>query len=49
MKAVMPFDPADMYTTGQACRAYVYAVGQACDRLDHARTLRKAHRNLPGF
>ncbi len=23
---------ADMYTTLQACRAYVYAVGQACDR-----------------
>jgi isovaleryl-CoA dehydrogenase len=32
---------ADMYTTWQACRAYVYAVGQACDRADHARTLRK--------
>jgi isovaleryl-CoA dehydrogenase len=32
---------ADMYTTHQACRAYVYAVGQACDRADHARTLRK--------
>jgi isovaleryl-CoA dehydrogenase len=32
---------ADMYTTSQACRAYVYAVGQACDRADHARTLRK--------
>jgi isovaleryl-CoA dehydrogenase len=32
---------ADMYTTWQACRAYVYAVGQACDRLDHTRTLRK--------
>jgi isovaleryl-CoA dehydrogenase len=32
---------ADMYTTWQACRAYVYAVGQACDRSDHARTLRK--------
>jgi len=32
---------ADMYSTWQACRAYVYAVGQACDRLDHARTLRK--------
>ena len=26
---------ADMYTTWQACRAYVYAVGQACDRADH--------------
>ncbi len=32
---------ADMYTTWQATRAYVYAVGQACDRGDHARTLRK--------
>ena len=32
---------ADMYTTWQACRAYGYALGQACDRADHARTLRK--------
>ena len=32
---------ADMYTTQQACRAYVYAVGQACDCANHARTLRK--------
>ena len=32
---------ADMYTTWQACRAYVYALGRACDSLDHARTLRK--------
>ncbi|KQV94054.1 isovaleryl-CoA dehydrogenase [Rhizobacter sp. Root1221] len=32
---------ADLYTTWQACRAYVYAVGQACDRSDHARSLRK--------
>jgi isovaleryl-CoA dehydrogenase len=32
---------ADMYTTWSACRAYVYAVGQACDRADHDRTLRK--------
>jgi isovaleryl-CoA dehydrogenase len=32
---------ADMYTTWQACRAYVYAVGQACDRGDHSRSLRK--------
>ena len=32
---------ADMYTTLQACRAYVYAVGRACDSADHARTLRK--------
>jgi isovaleryl-CoA dehydrogenase len=32
---------ADMYTTWQATRAYVYAVGQACDRTDHSRALRK--------
>jgi isovaleryl-CoA dehydrogenase len=32
---------ADMYTAWQASRAYVYAVGQACDRADHARSLRK--------
>ena len=32
---------ADMYTTWQASRAYVYAVGRACDGADHARTLRK--------
>ncbi|MFC5301920.1 isovaleryl-CoA dehydrogenase [Azospira restricta] len=32
---------ADMYSTWQATRAYVYAVGRACDHADHARTLRK--------
>ncbi len=32
---------ADMYTTWQACRAYVYAVGRACDAGDHSRNLRK--------
>ena len=32
---------ADLYSTWQASRAYVYAVGRACDRADHARTLRK--------
>jgi isovaleryl-CoA dehydrogenase len=32
---------ADMYSTWSACRAYVYAVGQACDRGDHSRGLRK--------
>ena len=32
---------ADMYATFQACRAYVYALGRACDSADHARTLRK--------
>lgn len=32
---------ADMYSVWQATRAYAYAVGRACDRADHARTLRK--------
>ena len=32
---------ADMYTTWQACRAYVYSVGKACDAGEHSRTLRK--------
>jgi len=32
---------ADMYSTWSACRAYVYALGQACDRADHSRKLRK--------
>jgi isovaleryl-CoA dehydrogenase len=32
---------ADMYSTWQATRAYVYGVGRACDRDNHARTLRK--------
>jgi isovaleryl-CoA dehydrogenase len=36
---------ADMYTTWQATRAYVYALGKACDQGDgsgnHTRTLRK--------
>ncbi len=32
---------ADLYTTWSASRAYVYAVGQACDRGDHSRALRK--------
>ena len=35
---------ADMYSTMMACRAYVYAVGQACDRAktpDEMRALRK--------
>ena len=32
---------ADMYSTWMATRAYVYALGQACDRTDHARTLRR--------
>ncbi|MDO8958462.1 MAG: isovaleryl-CoA dehydrogenase [Rhodocyclaceae bacterium] len=32
---------ADMYSTWQATRAYVYAVGRACDASDHDRGLRK--------
>ncbi|MFT3720202.1 isovaleryl-CoA dehydrogenase [Pseudorhodoferax sp.] len=32
---------ADMYSTWQATRAYVYAVGQAADRAGHARSFRK--------
>ncbi len=32
---------ADLYSTWQATRAYVYAVGRACDSGDHSRTLRK--------
>ena len=35
---------ADMYSTMMACKAYVYAVGQACDRAasaDQSRALRK--------
>ncbi len=32
---------ADMYSTWQATRAYVYALGRACDTADHARSLRK--------
>ena len=32
---------ADMYVTWQAASALVYAVGQACDRGEHARSLRK--------
>ncbi|MDX1604684.1 MAG: isovaleryl-CoA dehydrogenase [Candidatus Competibacterales bacterium] len=32
---------ADMYTTFNACRAYVYAVGRACDAASDSRALRK--------
>jgi isovaleryl-CoA dehydrogenase len=32
---------ADMYSTWQATRAYVYGVGRACDEGNHARSLRK--------
>lgn len=32
---------ADMYSTALACKALVYAVGQACDEQTHHRSLRK--------
>lgn len=32
---------ADLYSTWQANRAYVYALGKACDQSNHSRTLRK--------
>jgi isovaleryl-CoA dehydrogenase len=32
---------ADMYSTWLACKALVYAVGAACDKADHDRSLRK--------
>ncbi len=32
---------ADMYSTWLACKALVYAVGAACDKGNHARSLRK--------
>lgn len=32
---------ADMYSTMLACKALVYAVGSACDKSNHDRTLRK--------
>lgn len=32
---------ADMYAGLQACRSYAYALGQACDRVNHDRSLRK--------
>jgi isovaleryl-CoA dehydrogenase len=32
---------ADMYVTWQAARALVYGVGRVCDRVGHARSLRK--------
>lgn len=32
---------ADMYTTWQACRAYLYALGKVCDKQPHSRSLRK--------
>lgn len=32
---------ADMYATWQACRSFVYAIGQACDQSAHGRGMRK--------
>lgn len=32
---------ADMYTTWQACRSYLYSVGKMCDSGSHSRSMRK--------
>ena len=39
---------ADMYSTMMACRAYVYAVGQACDRADNAAAVRALRKDAAG-
>jgi isovaleryl-CoA dehydrogenase len=39
---------ADMYSTMMACRAYVYAVGQACDRARTADDLRALRKDAAG-
>src|SRR5512134_900542 len=39
---------ADMYSTMMACRAYVYAVGQACDRATTADDLRALRKDAAG-
>ena len=39
---------ADMYSTMMACRAYVYAVGQACDRADSPEALRALRKDAAG-
>ena len=37
---------ADMYSTMMACRAYVYAVGQACDRANTPEAVRALRKRL---
>ncbi|MBC7859593.1 MAG: isovaleryl-CoA dehydrogenase, partial [Burkholderiaceae bacterium] len=39
---------ADMYTTWSASRAYVYAVGQACDRASTPEAIRKLRKDAAG-
>jgi isovaleryl-CoA dehydrogenase len=39
---------ADMYSTMMACRAYVYAVGQACDRANTPEAVRALRKDAAG-
>ena len=39
---------ADMYSTMMACRAYVYAVGQACDRATSPEQIRNLRKDAAG-
>jgi isovaleryl-CoA dehydrogenase len=39
---------ADMYTTLMACKAYVYALGQACDRADSPEAVRALRKDAAG-
>ena len=39
---------ADMYSTMMACKAYVYAVGQACDRATSAEQIRALRKDAAG-
>ena len=39
---------ADMYSTMMACRAYVYAVGQACDRATNPEQVRALRKDAAG-
>lgn len=39
---------ADMYSTMMACKAYVYAVGQACDRADNPAATRALRKDAAG-
>jgi isovaleryl-CoA dehydrogenase len=39
---------ADMYSTMMACRAYVYAVGRACDQAHHPEAVRALRKDAAG-
>jgi isovaleryl-CoA dehydrogenase len=39
---------ADMYSTMMACKAYVYAVGRACDRADNPAAVRALRKDAAG-